>query len=161
MIPAGEPADRKDAAVPNLPDLLTADDVRRAVIDDCCQLIEDEVRAKRGMSGMALKAGFKAFKKVKPGALPMAVDGLLDDFAAAVDPFFQDHLDSGNDSAVQSFRPRAREIADALLTITDRKAERFERGLVRKTYYKLRPTAVDHTTEAVPGVARLVDKYAR
>ena len=144
----------------SLKDILTADDVRRNVIDDCCRLIEDEVRSKRGMSGLALKAGFKAFKKVKPGALPMAVDNLLDDFADAVDPYYQDHLESGNSTAVQSFRPRAREIANGLLAITDRKAQRFERGVVRKTYEKLRPTAVNHTTDAIPGVARLVDKYA-
>lgn len=146
--------------MPALTDILTADDVRRSVVDDCCQLIEDEVRSKRGVSGLALKAGFKVFKKFKPGALPIAVNNLLDDFAAAVDPFFQDHLESGNRSAVQSFRPRARQIADALLVITDRKAERFDRGLIRKTYYKLRPMAVNHTADAIPGVARLVDKYA-
>ena len=146
--------------MPSLTEILTADDVRRSVVDDCCHLIAEEVRSKRGISGLALKAGFKAFKKIKPGTLPVAVNNLLDPFAAAVDPFFQDHLESGNRSAVQSFRPRAREIANALLTITDRKAERFDRGLIRKTYYKLRPMAVNHTTDAVPGVARLVDKYA-
>jgi len=146
--------------LPALTDIFTADEVRRSVVDDCCQLIEDEVRSKRGVSGLALKAGFKAFKKFKPGTLPVAVNNLLDDFAAAVDPFFQDHLESGNRSAVQSFRPRAREIADALLVITDRKADRFDRGLIRKTYHRLRPMAVNHTTDAVPGVARLVDKYA-
>jgi hypothetical protein len=146
--------------MPSLPELLTKGDVRRRVIDDCCQLIEDEVRRKSGLTGMALKAGFKAFKAVKPGALATAVDNLLDEFAEAADPFYQDHVKSKPGRPVtETFGPRAHEIAGGLLVITDRRAERFDSGVVKKTYQKLRPSAVRHTEEAIPGVARLIDKH--
>ncbi len=144
-----------------LGEILTADDVRRQVIDDCCQLIEDEVRSKRGVSGMAIKGGFKAFKKVKPGALPTAVHNLLDEFAAAVDPFYQEHLKSGKGGSVaRTILPQRGRVADALLAITDRRSQRFRGGLIKKTYQKLRPMAKRHTEDAIPGVCRLIDKYA-
>jgi len=144
-----------------LSDILLADDVRRKVVDDAAQLVEDEVRSKRGVSGLAIKAGFKAFKKFRPGALPMAVNNLLDPFAAAVDPFYQDHVSSGKTGSVaQTFVPRAREVAEALLSITDARARRFESGVIKKTYQKLRPLGVKNTQEAVPGISRLIDKYA-
>ncbi len=144
----------------SLQDILTADDIRRAVVDDCCQLIEDEVRSKRGMRGMALKAGFKAFKKFKPGALPMAVNNLLPEFAGIVDPYYQQHLESGKGGSVAgTLLNRRREVADSMLAITDRRAQRFERGLIKKTYGKLRPMAQRHTEDAIPGVCRLIDKY--
>jgi len=147
--------------VASLTDILLADDVRRRVVDDAAQLVEDEVRSKRGVSGLAIKAGFKAFKKFRPGALQMAVNNLLDPFSKAVDPFYQDHVDSGKGGSVaQTFVPRARDVAEALLAITDTRAKRFESGVIKKTYYKLRPMGLKNTEEAVPGICRLIDKYA-
>lgn len=144
----------------SLSDILTADDVRRRVVDDAARLVEDEVRAKRGVSGLAIKAGFKAFKKVKPGALQMAVNNLLDAFADAVDPFYQEHVEAGRGGSVaQTFIPRKHDIAEALLAITDARAQRFESGLIKKTYGKLRPMGVRNTEDAVPGICRLIDRY--
>lgn len=144
----------------SLSDILTADDVRRRVVDDAAQLVEDEVRSKRGVSGLAIKAGFKAFRKIKPGALQVAVNNLLDAFANAVDPFYQQHLEAGKTGSVaQTFVPRRREVAEALLAITDARAKRFESGLIKKTYYKLRPMGVKNTEDAVPGICRLIDRY--
>ena len=57
--------------------LQTAD--RAAVVADTVQLIDDEVGRKSGMSGMALKAGYKVVQKLKGGRMiPEAVDYLLD-----------------------------------------------------------------------------------
>ena len=145
-----------------LREILTEPSVRRRVVDDAARLVEDEVRSKSGMSGLAIKAGFKAFKKVKPGALQMAVDGLLDEFSDAIDPYYQDHVESGRGGSCGStLNPRASDVANALLAITDRRAKRFEHKLIKKTYEKLRPTGVKNTAEAVPGISRLIDKYTR
>jgi hypothetical protein len=143
-----------------LKDVLLAQDARARVIDDAVELLEDEVRSKTGVSGMAVKAGYKVFKKVKPGVTRVAVDNLLDDFAEALDPYYQEHLESGRGGSIaQTLLPKRREVAESLLSITDARAEKHEGGVLKKTYYKLRPTAVKHTEAAVPGVARLVDKH--
>ncbi len=145
----------------SLKDVLTAPGARRIVIEDAIRLVDDEVGAKSGVTGFARKAGYKIFKKVKPNVMHAAVDNLLDDFAAAIDPFYQEHLASGRmGSVAQTILPKRSKVAEALLAITDRRAERHEGGVVKATYYKLRPTAIRHTEEAIPGVCRLIDKHA-
>jgi hypothetical protein len=146
--------------VGSLKDVLAAEDVRQSVIDDAVRLVDDEVRSKSGVSGLALKAGYKVFKKFKPGIMHEAVDRLLDEFSEAVDPFYQEHLASGSKESIgRIMNPRRREVAEALLAITDRRARGFESGLIKKTYQKLRPTAARHTQDAIPGVSRMIDRY--
>ncbi len=144
----------------SLKDVLAAQDVRQNVIDDAVKLVDEEVRSKGGVSGLALKAGYKVFTKFKPGIMREAVDRLLDEFSEAVDPFYQEHLEAGGKGSIGGIlNHRRREVAEALLSITDRRARGFESGLIKKTYLKLRPTAVRHTQDAVPGVSRLIDRY--
>ena len=145
----------------SLKEVLTAPAVRRSVIEDAIRLIDEEVGAKSGVTGFALKAGYKVFKKVKPGVMAAAVDNLLDDFAAAIDPFYEEHVSSGRTGSIsQTLLPKRSMVAEALLAITDRRAGKHEGGVVKATYHKLRPMAVRHTEEAIPGVCRLIDKYA-
>jgi hypothetical protein len=132
---------------------------RRAVIDDSVQLIEDEVHGKGGLSGMALKAGYRAVKAIKPGVIHASVDMLLPDFAPAVDPFYVKAKASGD--VRRYFVANADAIADALLGVTDRRAERAKQELMKKTYGGLRPMAKRHTAEAVPRLADLIAKHVK
>ena len=54
---------------------------------------------------------------------------------------------------------RAPEVADALLAISDERAQRAKNQSLRKAYEKLRPTGKKHVEAAVPRVGRLVAKY--
>ena len=47
-----------------LTELLTDESKVEVVTSDCVRMIEEEVAAKRGVSGFAIKAGFKAVGKV-------------------------------------------------------------------------------------------------
>ena len=146
----------------SLKDVLLAPGLRGKVIEDAIRLIDDEVASKSGVTGFALKAGYKVFKKVKPRVMHEAVDNLLDDFAAAIDPFYQEHLASGRKGSIsETLLPKRSGVAQALLSITDRRAEKQEGGVVKATYHKLRPMAVRHTEDAIPGVCRLIDRYAK
>jgi hypothetical protein len=51
-------------------------------------------------------------------------------------------------------------VAGALLSVTDRKAEKADSEMVKKTYNKLRPTAQKHVEAAAPRLAKLLDKHA-
>lgn len=142
-------------------DVLTAEDVRKNVIRDAIRLVDEEVSSKKGVSGMAIKAGYKVFTKVQPNVMQVAVDNLLDDFARALDPYYQEYLESGGSGSISRVMlPQRKKVAESLLAITDARAEKHEGGIVKKTYYKLRPTAVKHTEEAIPGVCRLIDRYS-
>ena len=134
---------------------------RKAVIDDCALLIDEEVKKKGGFSGAAIKLAFAAVKAVKPGFIAEAVDHLLDDFANRMDPFYQAHLTGAGSarSLPSHFSEQSGAIAEALLGITDARAQKAQNAVVKKSYEKLRPSAKKHVEEAVPGIARLVEKH--
>lgn len=142
-----------------LPEILTAAGKRAAVIQDCVHLIEDEVKKKGGLSGIAIKGAFATVKAVKPGFLAEAVDHLLDDFATRLDPFYQSSKQAQGKSLPDHFNGQSASIADALLGITDDRAKRAKNASVKTVYEKLRPMAKKHVEEAVPGIGRLVERH--
>ena len=142
-----------------LTEQLGAPERRKQVVNDCVFLVEDEVKRKGGLSGVAIKMAFEVVKKVKPGFIAEAIDHMLDDFARRLDPFYQSQRAAGGRSMPAHFTENAGPIADALLGITDERAQRAQNALVKKSYEKLRPTAKKHVEEAAPGLGRLVEKH--
>jgi len=146
--------------MPTLTEVLNSDAKKAAVVDDCCVLIDDEVRDKGGLSGFAIKAGYAAVKGIKPGFIKQVVTDLLPEFSAALDPLYQEALAQGKPVGdhLRSNAPRA---ADALLAITDGRAAKTNSGIVKATYEKLRPLAKKNVEAAMPRVSRMIDKHAR
>src|SRR5580704_4828552 len=100
--------------MPNLTEVLTAETKRSAVVDDCVALIDAEVADKGGLSGLAIKAGYKAVQGVKPGFVRQVVVDLLPDFAKALEPLYQEARTK--DSGVRDFlTSNSSRVADALL----------------------------------------------
>lgn len=145
--------------MPTLVEKITAPDVHPKVIDDCMQVIESEVASKRGLSGAAVKTGYAVVKKLKPGMVKEAVTKLLPEFAEALQPMYESsggtgeafsaHLIDNQDAA-----------ADALLGVTDRKAQDAQNKTLKKTYERLRGGAKTHVAAAVPNLARTLGRYA-
>jgi hypothetical protein len=139
---------------------LAEDETKRgAVIADCVELVKAEVKSKRGIAGVAVKAGFAVVKAIKPKILEESVDSLLDDFVAALQPYFQRFQEEGA-SKLEAYLPqRASDVAESLLTITDARAERASNKTLVKAYYKLRPKGKVHVEQATPGIGRVLDKH--
>src|ERR1700677_3547573 len=108
--------------MPTLPEILTNDARKTIVVDDCCSLIDAEVDDKGGISGLAIKAGYKAIKGVKPGFVKNVVSDLLPEFARVLDPMFQEAKSAGKPVS-DLFAARAPDVAEALLGLTDQKAK--------------------------------------
>lgn len=142
-----------------LVEFLTGPGKRKQVIDDCALLIDEEVRRKGGFSGAAIKLAFATVKAVKPGFIEESVDHLLDDFVRRLEPFYESHKTAGGRSLPSHFESQSGQIADALLGITDERAQRAKNATVKKAYEKLRPSAKKNVEEAVPGIGRLVEKH--
>ena len=142
-----------------LAEVIKEDSKRRAVVDDCARLLDAEVADKRGLKGMAVKAAFKAVKGVKPGMIPMSVDALLDDFATQIDPFWSECQTSGK-PARDFFQQNGSAIANALLKITDERAERSTQRVLKGAYSKLRGQAIANITQAMPRLGELVARHA-
>ncbi len=145
--------------MPSLKDLAQAGDKRADVIDDACHVLDQEVADKGGLTGVAIKAGYKLVQSVKPGFVRHVVDDLLDEFLDALDPIYQEAV-SAKKRPGDHLRANRERVADALLAITDRRAEQAQRKTLRSMYDKLRPSAKKHVEAAAPRLGDLLDKHA-
>ncbi|GAA1848131.1 hypothetical protein GCM10009836_29730 [Pseudonocardia ailaonensis] len=142
----------------NLEIILTDPARRPAVVSDLNDLVGAEVKDKGGVSGAAIKLGYSTVTKVRPGVVPAVVDRMLEQFATALQPYYTDYKASaGTDfGAYLAGRPEA---ADALLSVTDHRAETTDSDALRKAYQKLRPNARKNVEEALPRLGSLIDKH--
>jgi hypothetical protein len=131
---------------------------RQAVVRDACGVLDQEVADKGGLSGIAIKAAYSLVKGIKPGFIEEVVDGLLDDFLRALDPLYQEALKKGVRPGAH-LKANGDAMAEALLAITDARAQRATRVVLQKTYEKLRPTAKKHVASASPRVGELLDRH--
>ena len=131
---------------------------RRAIVDDAARMLDAEVGDKRGFSGKAVKLAFRAVKGVSPGMIPMSIDALLDEFCLAIQPIWEECQASGQ-AARPFFQSRAQQVSDALLSITDSRAEKSTQRVLKSTYSKLRGQAVKHISESMPRLADLIEKH--
>ncbi|SIS17382.1 DUF6918 family protein [Williamsia sterculiae] len=138
-------------------DVLLDPDRRPAVVKDLVGVIDAEVADKKGLSGTAVKGGYAAVNRVKRGIVPEATDRMLADFVEALEPFwatrpagvaFGDHLHDEGDKA-----------ADALLSVTDRRASYAKPALTR-AYNALRPKAKENVIAALPRLGAAIEKHA-
>jgi hypothetical protein len=142
----------------SLADILNGEK-KNDVIADCVTLIDSEVKDKGGISGLAIKAGYAAVKGIKPGFVTTVVTDLLPEFARALDPVWQDAKKDSRPVA-GFFAQNPSRVADALLSITDEKAQRAKSPVVKGTYDKLRGSAKKNVEAAVPRLGEMVQKYA-
>jgi hypothetical protein len=145
--------------MPTLTEILTNDTRKSEVVDACCELIDLEVADKGGISGLAIKAGYGVVKGVKPGFIRKVVTDLLPEFATAIEPVYQDAKTQAK-AVPAFFAQNSSRVADALLAITDGKAQRSQSGAVKGTYEKLRGSAKKNVEAAVPRLAKMVDRFA-
>ena len=124
-------------------------------------MIDDEVGKKSGLTGMAIKGGYKVVKKLDGGQMiPRTVDGLLDEFCGAIEPLHAEYRDADASGSFASFlQGRSNDAVNALLSITDGRAQRTRHKVLKKTYQKLRPMAEKNVVEALPGVGRVIDRH--
>lgn len=144
----------------SLREQVNVDNKRSEVIDDAVKVLDQEVGDKSGVSGMVIKGAYKALQGIRPGFVRQVVDHLLDDFLDALNPIYQEALTQGQRPGGH-LESNSGRVADALLTITDRRAEKAERAAIKKTYEKLRPSAKKHVEAAAPRLGALLDRHAQ
>lgn len=143
-----------------LSDVLLADGAKQRIVADCQSLIEQEVAAKSGVGGVALKAAYKAVTTLAPGYYESRVERIVPDLMQQLQPFWADFQASGGGSFGDYLAARGPQVADALLAVTDTRAQRSNRTAVTKVYHAVRGSAAEHIQAALPAVGALVDKYA-
>lgn len=142
----------------HLSELLVARDRRPAVVADACLLIDREVRATSGISGLAIRSAYRVVTGVRPGMVSSAVDGMLVPFCEQLDPFYQEHLAAGEPLEDVLVAQRT-SMADALLSVTDDRAQRTRNRAVLRAYQRVRGSARGHVEAAAPGIAALISTH--
>jgi hypothetical protein len=139
---------------------VTQPPAREKVVEDCLKLIDEEVRAKGGFSGVAIKTGYGVVKAVKPRFVREVVDGLLDAWVAKLEPFFDTWQKNKDGKPFSDYLGARRpEVAEELLHVTDDKAKTSKNGTVKKMYERMRPSAKKNVEEAIPKLGRILEKH--
>lgn len=143
----------------SLGELLGTPEKRGRLVDDALKVLDQEVDDKGGLSGMAIKGAYKIVKGVSPDFLRKVVEHLLPDFLSGLDPLYQEAL-SKNVAPRKHLEANPGRVADALLSITDKRAQNAKNQVVKGTYEKLRSGAKKHVEAAVPRLGQLFEKHA-
>jgi len=132
---------------------------RTRVVEAAVRLIDEEVKSKGGLSGIAVKGAYGVVKAVKLRFVPEVVDAMLDEWVERLEPFWNGwSADAGGKSFPQYVSGRKGDVAEALLGVTDGRAKNSRNGTVRRMYDKMRPTAKKHVEEAVPRLGQMVER---
>jgi hypothetical protein len=127
---------------------LLADPARRAeVVRDAERIVDEEVAARRGIQGVALRAGYAAFRQLRPGIVGLAIDRLLPLFAPIIDRHWVTAVASGDPE--DWFRREADRVADDLLSVTDAVSHRTTNPIALGLYRSLRGQARSHVAAGV------------
>jgi hypothetical protein len=143
-----------------LQELLLAPDTQPKVIADCYTLIEQELSDKSGVSGAALKLGYKTVTSFAPGYFRDTVEDMFPQIVDRLEPFWADFSSAGGSEFGDYLVKRGEEVSEALLTVTDAMAEVSKRPAIIKAYRAVRGSAAKHIEAALPRVGDLVLKYA-
>ncbi|MBD2138712.1 hypothetical protein H6F32_14220 [Anabaena sp. FACHB-1237] len=132
---------------------------KQILVDDCINLLETQVAAMGGISGLAIKAGYAAVKGISPDYCAGAIARLLPEFLMAFEDKWQDAVGSGD--AVTYLVKNSDSTADVLLSLTDKRIEKSSNSSLKAVYGKLRKSAKKHVEEAVPSLAKVIDNYSK
>jgi hypothetical protein len=145
---------------PTLHEILLTPDTEPSVVADCLTLIEQEVKGKSGISGAAVKVAYKTAKTFAKGYLQSTVESLLPDLVTQLEPYWADFAASGAAGFGDYLVKRGEEVSEALLSVSDARAEMSDRPVIIRAYGTVRGGAAKHITAALPNVGALVEKYA-
>ncbi|NEP17129.1 MAG: hypothetical protein F6J97_09505 [Leptolyngbya sp. SIO4C1] len=142
-----------------LSDTVKDKQTRSQVAADCVELIDEQVAAKGGLSGLALKAAYGALRGIGPSYVSGAIERLLPETLKALDPMWQTGVQAGD--PVAYLVDNRSQTADTILSVTDTRIQRTDNGIVSASYSKLRKSIKGDVEAAVPGLAKIIDNHAQ
>lgn len=144
---------------PTLAGIVATEPPRADVVAACVELVNAEVKAKKGLGGAAIKGAYGTIKRIKPRFVSETVDALLDDWLAKMEPYHVDWRAAGSGTFEAFVTERADAVAEDLLSVTDERAEATKHKTAGKLYFKMRPKALANVATAVPKLGALLDQY--
>ena len=141
--------------MPTLVEQLGKEPQRPQVISDCVELIDAQVKQK----GFIIKSAYATIKAIKKRFVPEVVDGLLDDWLGKLQPHYEKWVATKPSSFTDYLVSRSDDVAEDLLSVTDARAEKTSHTTAKKMYLKMRDGAKRNVVEAIPDLARMLEKH--
>jgi Family of unknown function (DUF6918) len=139
----------------SLVEKLAKDPVRPLVIVDCVDLIDAQVKQK----GFVIKSAYATIKAIKKRFVTETVDGMLDEWLEKIQPYY----DKWSANKVSTFSDfvvaRGDDVAEDLLSVTDGRAARTSHTTAKKMYGRMRDGAKRNVIEAIPALAKMIEKH--
>lgn len=143
-----------------LSESLLDDAKRTAFLADAKEVLDAEVSDKGGASGLAVKGGYAAVKKISPSIVPDALESLAPKLVSQLEPYWQEYAATGSGQFADLLVAKSDEVAEALLAVTDARADASTRPALKKVYSSMRSSAKKNVIEALPRLGDLVQRHA-
>ena len=141
--------------MPTLVEQLGKEPRREKVVHDCVELIDAQVKKQ----GFIIKGAYSTIKAIKKGFVQETVDTMLDEWLDQIQPHFE-KWEATKPSSLSDFMvARSDDIAEDLLKVTDRRAEKTSHTTAKKMYKRMRDSAKRNVVEAIPDLAKLIEKH--
>lgn len=128
---------------------------REHVVEDCVLLIDAQVKQKN----FVIKSAYAMIKGIKKRFVPETVDALLDDWLNKLQPHYDKWAANKSSSLSDFLVSRSDDVAEDLLSVTDSRAERTSHTTAKKMYMKMRDGAKKNVVEAIPDLAKMIEKH--
>ena len=132
---------------------------RPQVIIECVELIDAQVKQK----GFVIKSAYATIKAIKKKFVPEVVDALLDEWLAKLQPHYDRWGSARTQPSATSLSDylvaRSDDVAEDLLSVTDQRAAKTTHTTAKKMYLRMRDGAKKNVVEAIPDLAKLVEKH--
>jgi hypothetical protein len=145
---------------PTLQEMLLTPSVEPRVVADTQALVDQELASKSGLSATGLKVAYKGLTAFAPGYYQGIINILLPGWSNALEPYWADFNATGGAEFGDYLAKRPEEVCEALLAVTDAKAQESGRPTVVKLYKAVRGGATKHIEAALPNLGAMVQKYA-
>jgi len=142
-----------------LQEIMLAPQTQPRVIDDALALLDQQISDKSGISGTAVKLAYKSVVSFSPGHIRYMIETLMPAILEKLQPYWADFQVSGGGVFGDCLSKRGEEVAEALLSITDARAEASNRPIIVKAYKSVRGGASKNVQAALPDLGALVQKY--
>jgi hypothetical protein len=128
---------------------------RAQVVEDCVELIDAQVKQK----GLLIKGAYATIKAIKKQFIPEVVDTLLDDWLGKIQPHYEKWEAAKPSSLSDYLVSRSHDVAEDLLKVTDERADKTSHSTAKKMYARMRDSAKREVVQAIPDLARLLEKH--
>jgi hypothetical protein len=144
---------------PTLKEQIDNEATRPRVVAECVTVIDQQVKAKTGIKGVAIRAAYAAIKTIKRRFVPDVVKALLPEWLDKLEPYYQKWSGGEGGSFAEFLVARSEDVAEDMLAVTDARAEKTRHKRAKKYYMKHRDSAKDNVIQAVPDLARLLERH--